>query len=169
MARQYGGRTLATWVVFPFPTRIWLLEAVVWSPNVELKGYTIVNHGRDGSLISQALGTNLRMSEAMAAIGNIQLKYLEDLMRRTEIAEKYLLALNQHPKIIAPKVRDDSKHSWHQFCILAQNPSKILEDFENQGISARRIYQQPYHLTPCIHTMNSTKKYFQLQTPYQRA
>ena len=106
----------------------------------------IVNHGRDGSLISQELGTNLRMS-TMAAIGNIQLKHLDEwLMRRTEIAEKYLLALNQHPEIIAPKVRDDSKHSWHQFCILAQNPSKILEDFENQGISARRIYQQPCHL-----------------------
>ena len=133
---------------------------MITTNNVELgkRLHTIVNHGRDGSLISQELGTNLRMSEAMAAIGNIQLKHLDEwLMRRTEIAEKYLLALNQHPEIIAPKVRDDSKHSWHQFCILAQNPLKILEDFENQGISARRIYQQPCHL----HTVYTQHEQYQ--------
>lgn len=124
---------------------------MITTNNVELgkRLHTIVNHGRDGSLISQELGTNLRMSEAMAAIGNIQLKYLDEwLMKRSEIAEKYLLILNQHPEIITPKVRNDSKHSWHQFCILTPNPSNILQYFENQGISTRRIYQQPCHLHP---------------------
>ena len=95
----------------------------------------LVDHGRDDSLESIELGTNLRMSEVSAAIGRIQLKHIDNwTMKRRENATKL-----SH----GTKVRSNSEHSWHQLCLLSEDAEFTISKFNEAGIDARVHYPIP--------------------------
>ncbi len=109
----------------------------------------IVDHGRDGSLQSQEVGTNMRMSEVFAAIGRVQLRYLDDWLdarRSNAAALSSAIATNQ--KLGAPQIRPDSEHAWHQYCIQADNIESFLQHMADHDIAARQIYPVPCHQHP---------------------
>ena len=59
-------------------------------PEIGARIKSIVDHGRDGSLQSQEVGTNMRMSEVFASIGRKQLMHLDSwLTKRRSIATKF--------------------------------------------------------------------------------
>lgn len=95
----------------------------------------LVDHGRDDTLESVELGTNLRMSEVNAAIGRVQLKHIDSWItkRRTNSG-----ALN-HPT----KIRENSEHAWHQLCILSDDPVSLIAHFDSHAIDARVHYPIP--------------------------
>ncbi|MBA4695603.1 MAG: DegT/DnrJ/EryC1/StrS family aminotransferase [Candidatus Poseidoniales archaeon] len=95
----------------------------------------LVDHGRDDTLESIELGTNLRMSEVSAAIGRVQLKHLDDWIAKRRQNASFI----QHPT----KVRNRSEHAWHQLCILADNPSEIIANLDANGIDSRVHYPIP--------------------------
>lgn len=110
---------------------------------------SIVDHGRDGSLQSQEVGTNMRMSEVFAAIGREQLKHLEDwLTRRRSNATILSRTIGAHPKLRAPQVRPDSEHAWHQYCLQTENIERFLQHMSAHNIDARQIYPVPCHKHP---------------------
>ena len=95
----------------------------------------LVDHGRDDSLESIELGTNLRMSEVSAAIGRIQLKHIDNwTMKRRENATNLC-----HDT----KVRSNSEHSWHQLCLLSEDAEFTISKFNEAGIDARVHYPIP--------------------------
>ena len=110
---------------------------------------SIVDHGRDGSLQSQEVGTNMRMSEVFAAIGRVQLNHLDDwLTRRRSNAAMLSETVGSHPTLHAPQVRPDSQHAWHQYCLQTENVEAFLQHMASYDIDARRIYPVPCHQHP---------------------
>jgi perosamine synthetase len=106
----------------------------------------LVNHGRDARLESHELGSNLRMSEVTAAIGRVQLQRLEGwLERRRAIATRYHEAFANLPGASTPKVREDTEHAWHQYCLLIDEPDSFREALDKKGIDSRVYYGQPCH------------------------
>ena len=116
---------------------------------------SVVDHGRDGSLQSQEVGTNMRMSEVFAAIGRVQLKHLDDwLARRRSNAALLSETIGSHPKLQAPQVRPDSQHAWHQYCLQTENVEAFLQHMATNDIDARKIYPVPCHQHPCTFLPN---------------
>ena len=95
----------------------------------------LVDHGRNDALESIELGTNLRISEVSAAIGRVQLKHLEKWI---DIRRENSNSLNH-----ATKIRPESEHSWHQLCILSDNPSGLISKLDSIGVDARVHYPIP--------------------------
>lgn len=118
-------------------------------PEIGARIKSIVDHGRDGSLQSQEVGTNMRMSEVFAAIGRVQLKHLDDwLARRRSNAAILSKTIGSHPTLHAPQVRPDSQHAWHQYCLQTENVEAFLQHMATNDIDARRIYPVPCHEHP---------------------
>ena len=115
-------------------------------PEIGARIKSIVDHGRDGSLQSQEVGTNMRMSEVFAAIGRVQLKHLDDwLARRRSNAAILSETIGSHQKLHAPQVRPDSEHAWHQYCLQTEDVGAFLQHMATNDIDARRIYPVPCH------------------------
>ncbi|MHB8108999.1 MAG: DegT/DnrJ/EryC1/StrS family aminotransferase [Syntrophorhabdaceae bacterium] len=113
------------------------------------------NQGRDkfdGWLNHSRLGYNYRMSELNAAVGVVQLKRLDEILRkRNDVADNYTRALSQiedvHPLKIAPTT---TNMSW--FVYIVRFGSGIFRDdviklMEKKGIPTRP-YFSPIHLQP---------------------
>ena len=106
----------------------------------------LVNHGRDARLESHELGSNLRMSEVTASIGRVQLQRLEGwLHRRRAIAQRYHAAFSDLDGLAIPAVREGTLHSWHQYCLLADDPQRLQTALEQAGIDSRVYYATPCH------------------------
>ena len=95
----------------------------------------LVDHGRNDTLESVELGTNLRMSEVNAAIGRVQLKHIDKWTNQRRNNSKSI-----HHNT---KTRPNSEHSWHQLCILTDDPNVMISNFNNAGIDARVHYPIP--------------------------
>ena len=122
----------------------------------------IVDHGRDGSLQSQEVGTNMRMSEVFAAIGREQLKHLDDwLERRRSNAAELSKAIGAHPKLHAPQVRPDSEHAWHQYCIQSDNVESFVQHMAAHDVDARQIYPVPCHQHPVYNEHHQANEEFE--------
>ena len=100
----------------------------------------LINHGRDETLQSIELGTNLRMSEILAAIGRKQLELVDGWTRQRQKNSEFL----QHNTA----VRDGCTHAWHQLCILSDRPDETIARFEKQGIDSRVHYPIPCNHHP---------------------
>ena len=106
----------------------------------------LVNHGRDARLESHEVGSNLRMSEVSAAIGRVQLKRLDQwLARRRGIATTYHAAFEGLKGVTLPNIRPGTKHAWHQYCLLVENPDELRATLDQAGIDSRVYYATPIH------------------------
>ncbi len=95
----------------------------------------LINHGRDDTLESIELGTNLRMSEVQAAIGRKQLEKIDEWTQIRNNNSEFI----QHNTT----VRKGCTHAWHQLCILSDQPNELISSFDRQGIDARVHYPIP--------------------------
>lgn len=101
-------------------------------PELAEKLHRIINHGRNQSLESIELGTNIRMSEVNAAIGRVQLKHVDKWVQtRNENASK----INH-----TTKIREGATHAWHQLCLQRENPDELISALNENGIDARVHY-----------------------------
>ncbi len=86
---------------------------------------------------------NVRITEFQAAIGSIQLKYLDERNeRRREIARIYKDNFSEIFGV--PKERENSKHVYHLFTMRHPLRDAIIEGLKEKGIDARIYY--PYLL-----------------------
>ena len=76
----------------------------------------IRTHGEKAKYASLMLGTNYRMSEIQAAIGNVQLKKLPSFMaKRRQNAQQLTKILQKSNKLILPYETKDRQHSWYLY------------------------------------------------------
>jgi dTDP-4-amino-4,6-dideoxygalactose transaminase len=47
-----------------------------------------------------------------------------------------------------PKVRENTQHAWHQFCILVEDENAFIKHMDEQLIDARVHYPIPCHKQP---------------------
>ena len=110
---------------------------------------SIINHGRDGTLQSQEVGTNMRMSEVFAAIGRKQLGHLDQWLElRRNTAKQYASAIDQNQFITAPSTFPDSEHGWHQYCVKVDDAAHFITYMSGKNIDARVFYSTPCHQHP---------------------
>ncbi len=110
-----------------------------------------VDHGRVGGTRIEALTSNLRMSEILAAIGRVQLSRLDEWqIRRQEIAALHSAAIAEHKFLHAPRVRPGAVHGWHQYTIRSEYSQELIHHLESRAIDARIHYQIPAHRQPVM-------------------
>jgi len=115
-------------------------------------------YGKGGSWYYevQELGYRYYMTDVQAAIGLIQLKRLEEFIRkRTEYARYLTSRLSKLDAIQTPREKDGRKHCWHLYpIVLNKHFLKIDRDTfiealraENIGASVHfiPIHKQPYY------------------------
>jgi len=114
----------------------------------------IRTHGEKAKYASLILGTNYRMSEIQAAIGNVQLERLDDFVsKRRRNAQQLTKLLEKSSRLILPYEAKDRQHSWYLYTARLKDGTEIqrnalLHEFKNKGIGAEVYYINPVHQMP---------------------
>jgi dTDP-4-amino-4,6-dideoxygalactose transaminase len=100
------------------------------------------------------MGYNYRMDEMSAAIGNVQMARIEELLnKRQQVADWYAERLSEIPGIEPPQlVSDTTRVSWFVYVIrfdAALDRDRIAANLTKQGIPVRP-YFLPIHLQPYL-------------------
>ncbi len=124
------------------------------SDEVEEKLRMIRTHGEKAKYASEMLGTNYRMSELQAAIGNVQLKKLPVFVAaRRRNAQTLTEALKVCEKLVLPYETPDRLHSWYLYTArlleaTEEKRNKLIEALKAKGIGAESYYINPVHTMP---------------------
>lgn len=100
------------------------------------------------------LGTNYRMSEMQAAIGNVQLKRLPDFVaKRRRNAQLLTSILEKNSKLVLPTESKDRLHSWYLYTARIKDATeeqrnKLMAELKKAGIGAEAYYTNPVHQMP---------------------
>jgi dTDP-4-amino-4,6-dideoxygalactose transaminase len=104
-------------------------------------------------------GINGKMSEFNAALGCIQMKYIDEaIQKRKFIHEKYIYGLNQVEGITLPQDIEDHQKNYSYFPILIQKNYPTTRDELYEILRAKNIYARRYFY-PSIPSFTSFKKY----------
>ncbi|MDP6718673.1 MAG: DegT/DnrJ/EryC1/StrS family aminotransferase, partial [Pirellulaceae bacterium] len=112
-------------------------------------------HGQSRKYYHDDLGLNLRITDVEAAIGNCQLKRLDDIIaaRRANAAalDAGLLDL---PGLKRQRVTDGCEHAWHQYCItidadeFGMTRDALKDAMGEAGIATGIHYPRGLHRQP---------------------
>lgn len=117
----------------------------------------IRNQGQDFRYNHVMLGHNFRMTELQAALGIVQLKTLEDRLRKKErIVEKYnnFFGRSEFSGILRTPVIPEyvTRHSWYMYTLdlnIKVNRDLLADELLEAGIETRKsfppVHIQPYH------------------------
>jgi perosamine synthetase len=114
----------------------------------------IRTHGEKAKYASLILGTNYRMSEMQAAIGNVQLTRLDGFVaKRRQNAQHLTKILQKNCKLTLPCETKDRQHSWYLYTARIKDGSEtqrntLLAELKNKGIGAEAYYVNPVHQMP---------------------
>ncbi len=107
------------------------------------------DQGRREKYTHEYLGYNFRMSEILAAVGRVQLRHLEEwIRRRNEIAKLYSEILEDVVKV--PEVMPGARHVYYVYTIRAKNRDALREYLAKNNIATGLYYPIPVHLQPAI-------------------
>jgi dTDP-4-amino-4,6-dideoxygalactose transaminase len=86
----------------------------------------------------ERIGTNYKLSNIQAAVGIVQMKYIEELLnRRRLLTNNYINLLSEHSGIGFQKVNPHGIHSYQSFCIFIDNRDMVMEKMRAQGIEVQ--------------------------------
>jgi dTDP-4-amino-4,6-dideoxygalactose transaminase len=86
----------------------------------------------------ERIGTNYKLSNIQAAVGIVQMKYIEELLsQRQLLANNYIQLLDNHPKIKFQKLSPLGVHSYQSFCIFIKDRDTVLHNMQEQGIEVQ--------------------------------
>ena len=114
----------------------------------------IRTHGEKAKYASLMLGTNYRMSEMQAAIGNVQLEKLPSFVtKRRQNAQQLTKILEKSSRLILPYESRDHLHSWYLYTVRLKDGTEeernsILDELKKHGIGAEAYYVNPVHQMP---------------------
>lgn len=114
----------------------------------------IRTHGEKAKYASLMLGTNYRMSEMQAAIGNVQLQKLSSFVaKRRQNAQQLTKLLEKNGKLVLPYESKDRLHSWYLYTARLKEASEeqrngVVDKLKKKGIGAEVYYINPVHQMP---------------------
>lgn len=97
---------------------------------------------------NDVIGYNFRLNSVNAAIGKVQLKYLDEWnKKRSSIARFYNDELSNYPEFILPN-RDTviNKSSWHIYSVRTDKRERLIQHLSRNGIETGIHYPIPVHL-----------------------
>ncbi|UCF73904.1 MAG: DegT/DnrJ/EryC1/StrS family aminotransferase [Deltaproteobacteria bacterium] len=114
------------------------------------KHFGMGNHdSRVGSQFER-IGTNYKLSNIQAAVGLVQMRYVEKLLaRRAEIAERYYGLLKNVPGVSFLRVTSKGSHSWQSCCIFIENRNQTITKLKEKGIEVQ-IGTYALHMHPAF-------------------
>lgn len=109
-----------------------------------------VGRSKDNSSFHMFVGYTARMNTVNAALGKVQLKYLEEWnKRRRYLAELYGNRLKRiNEVILPPKSTDDIQSACHLYVIRSKKRNLLKKYLEKRGIECGIHYPMPVHLQP---------------------
>ena len=111
-----------------------------------LKIRSIRDNGRKSKNEFDKLGFTMRLNTVNAAIGRVQLKYLDEKnTRRREIVTEY--SKNLVNDCILPE-NPDGKSVYHQIVIKHEKRDEIRKELADNDIGSAIYYEKPIHLQP---------------------
>jgi perosamine synthetase len=100
------------------------------------------------------LGTNYRMSEIQAAIGNVQMQKLPTfLAKRRENAQQLTKLLEKNDRLVLPFESKNMLHSWYLYTARLKDATEeernhLVEALKKKGIGSEVYYINPVHQMP---------------------
>jgi len=121
---------------------------VTSNKELEEKMRKYANHGRSEKYFHDQDGFNFRLDNLQAAILNVKLKYLDNLInKKREIAEKYDQIFSDINKI---KHNSNVNHSYHLYVLRSKDRDKLRDYLKENGIESGIHYPIPLHLQPAF-------------------
>lgn len=129
-------------------------------PTLAEKLKTLRNYGSKVKYHNEMEGINSRLDEIQAALLRVRLTHLEEILsEREEIARQYLDGIT-NPCITRPKIRPDSRHTWHQFVIECEERNHLQTWLKEQGIQTQIHYPIPPHLSEAYASLGFSRGSF---------
>ena len=112
------------------------------------------DNGRESHTTHDKLGFTMRLNTVNAAIGRIQLDYLDERNdRRRKIAELYKKHLSEDYFLTE---NPDGSSVFHQIIFRHKNRDEIMEHLSKNGIGTAIYYRIPIHKQPLYSYLNLT-------------
>ncbi len=112
----------------------------------------IRSHGQEVRYKHDYFGLNWRMQDMNAAIGLVQMDYIEDWnTARIANAEKLASLIRT---VETPRVRDGDRHVFHQFTVrVPRDRDGVQKQLQDAGIGSAVHYPIPIHQQPIMRQM----------------
>ena len=117
------------------------------------------SHGGSTEYLHEEIGINSRLDELQAAVLRVKFPSLDRWSdERARKAARYTeLLLNENPraqsgvKSVAPYVRDDGRHIFHQYVIsVPEHRDALMAHLRARGVATKVYYPIPLHLQECF-------------------
>jgi len=124
----------------------------------------IRTHGEKAKYSSLMLGTNYRMSEIQAAIGNVQMEKLPSfLSKRRQNAQQLTKILKESNSLVLPWESKDRQHSWYLYTARLKDGTEtqrntLMDKLRKEGIGSEAYYVNPVHQMPFYRENFETSK-----------
>lgn len=105
------------------------------------------------------IGYTARMNTINAAIGRVQLKYLNEWQRDREfLVKEYSRGIQDIKEIRIPQVTNNIKPGYNKFVILTKKQKKLMDYLLNNNIATDAHFSIPIHLQPVYKKLFKYKK-----------
>ena len=125
--------------------------------DLALKCKMYANHGALVKHEHKIEGINSRMDGLQAAILNVKLKYILDWNeKRIRLAKRYYKNLNNISQLELPKVRNNTKHTYHLYVIRLDARDDLRNYLNDNGISTGIHYPTALPLLEAYKTQRNS-------------
>ena len=112
-------------------------------------------HGGVTEYEHSEVGINSRLDELQAAVLNVKLPSLdswsEDRAKKAAVYSQMLQEADLSFPLIAPQVRADGRHIFHQYVIrVPGNRDALMEHLKSRGVGTKVYYPIPLHRQECF-------------------
>jgi len=119
-------------------------------------------HGGSTEYEHEEVGVNSRLDELQAAVLNVKLpsldKWSDERARKAELYTKLLNDADLQFPLVAPQVRPDGRHIFHQYVIrVPGNRDALMEHLKTHGVGSKVYYPIPLHLQKCFEYLGYKK------------
>jgi len=126
------------------------------------------NHGSEKKYIHEIEGINSRLDGLQAAILSVKLKYIEGWNQaRYQHALKYIELLQDIPEVKCPKLRPNSSHIFHIYCLRVKDRENLIDYLKAQGIATNIHYPIALPYLPAYSYLKHQPEDFPVAYKYQ--
>ena len=119
------------------------------------------NHGALKKHQHEIEGINSRLDGLQAAILSVKLKYIDEWnQKRLENALLYNALLKDISQIVTPKIKKNSMHIFHVYCIQAERKDELKTYLLENGIETQIHYPTMLPFMPAYKYLNYNSKDF---------
>ncbi|HKU72905.1 MAG TPA: DegT/DnrJ/EryC1/StrS family aminotransferase [Pyrinomonadaceae bacterium] len=122
-------------------------------------------HGGANEYEHEEVGINSRLDELQAAVLRVKFPSLdhwsEERRQKAALYSKLLSEADLSFPVVAPHVREDGRHIFHQYVIrVPGNRDALMEHLKAHGIGSKIYYPIPLHLQKCFHYLGYNEGQF---------